>query len=458
MKKRIRLNLISVFVSLALILAGCGDASSNTEQPETNNDKAGDESFAEGDGSGSGAVNVSDEGTTIRLVNNKLEIVAGLNELAAKYEEESGVKVDIETIGGGEDTYAVLRNYLSKKTMPDIFVFEGDTQYDRFKKVLVDLSDEDWTKDTEAEYTVNGKVYGFPTTIEAIGLTYNKDILDKAGIDPASITGPESMREAFEKLDAQKKELGLKAVIGYYTDASYLWWSSGQHLFGTYLDSGLERDDTTYIDMINDGGQLDPERIQAFAEMIALFNEYTDPDGISGSYDDQIAGFASGKYAFVTQGSWIGAVLTGEDAGLYADAGNFEIGMIPYAFIEGQDTIQTSCPAWWGVYKDGNVEASKEFLRWCEADNAAQEILTKRCDLIAPFDTCSYLPDDPFADTIAKYAAEGKTSDWHWQKWKDGLAQNATCVVFRDFAEGKITTSEEFANKLSEAVEAYYAR
>ena len=45
--------------------------------------------------------------------------------------------------------------------------------------------------------------------------------------------------------------------------------------------------------------------------MIALFNEYSDPALlVSGTYDQQILNFASGKYAFVTQGSWIGATMT----------------------------------------------------------------------------------------------------------------------------------------------------
>lgn len=54
----------------------------------------------------------------------------------------------------------------------------------------------------------------------------------------------------------------------------------------------------------------------------------------------QIQNFSAGKYAFVTQGSWIGATMVNDDKEQY-DAGNFKVGMIPYAFEEGIDTIQT---------------------------------------------------------------------------------------------------------------------
>ena len=68
------------------------------------------------------------------------------------------------------------------------------------------------------------------------------------------------------------------------------------------------------------------------------------------------------------------------------------------------------------------------------------------------------MPDDPFADTIAAYTAAGKTSAWHWQGWKDGLAQNVSCVIFQDFAKGSIKDTTQFVDTLQKAVEAYYAQ
>ena len=459
MKKKALATIVATVTAFSSLLAGCGttattgtaDNTSTKAAAETTAQTASTEATTE-------SAPATGDGTVIRLVNNKAEIADGLSKLVAAYKEQTGVTVDVETIGGGQDTQAIMKQYFQADNMPDIFIFEGDTHYETWKDHLVDLSDEAWVQDTEAEYVNGGKVYGFPTTTEAIGLTYNASILEKAGVDPKSITGPESMRAAFEKIDSMKDELGLTSVIGYYTEPANLWWTAGQHLFGTYLDSGLSRDDTTYLDMINDGGKLDPERIGAFAQMVALFNEYTDPNGISGTYDDQVNGFASGKYAFVSQGSWIGAVLTGTGAQLYADAGNFKVGMIPYAFIEGQDTIQTNSPNWWGLYNGGNVDAAKAFIQWCADNDGGQEILAKDCGCISPFKSSTFAPDDPFAETIAEYTAAGKTSAWHWQGWKAGLAQNVSCGVFVDFAKGQIKTPEEFVKTLQTAVENYYAQ
>lgn len=397
------------------------------------------------------------EGDTIRLVNGKIEVDAQLKKLAEMYEEETGVKVEIESMGGGIDIQGTLKGYYQADNMPDIFVNGGATDFANWEGLLVDMSDQEWVSDTDAAYVDEeyGAI-GFPYTTEAIGLAYNADILEKAGIDPTTLTGPESIKAAFETLDSKKEELGLTAVVGYCAEAVNLYWSTGNHIFANYLDAGLDREDTTYIDLLNDGGQLDTERFTKFAEFVGLLNQYSDPDLlVSGTYDQQILNFASGKYAFVTQGSWIGATMTGDDAEAYAEAGNFECGMIPYAFDEGIDTILTNSPSWWSIYKDGNVEAAEAFLQWLTTE-PAQEVLVKEAGFVSPFKSCTFVAEDPFAQTIVDYQTAGKTSGWHWLSQKEGLAQNYTGQVFADYAAGSLDT-ENFVTVMQQVIQSCYA-
>ena len=393
----------------------------------------------------------------LRLVNGKIEVDSMLKDLAAAYEEETGVHVEIESMGGGIDIQGTLKGYYQGDNMPDIFVNGGATDFANWEGLLVDMSGEAWVDDTEAEYIDGaGAVVGFPYTTEAIGLAYNADILEKAGIDPAGLTSPAALKEAFETLDAQKEDLGLTAVIGYCAEATNLYWSTGNHLFGVYEDGGLARDDSTYFDLLQDGGQLDEERYTAFAEMVALFNQYSDPGLlVSGTYDQQILNFASGKYAFVTQGSWIGATMTADDADQYAEAGNFKVGMAPYAFLDGIDTIMTNSPSWWAVFDNDNKEEAKAFLQWC-AEDKGQQILVEQAGFISPFASCKYVASDPFAQTISDYTAAGKTSAWHWLNNKEGLAQNALGVVFQDFAAGGLDVAG-FVAACTQVCAQYYA-
>ena len=395
---------------------------------------------------------------SLHLVNGKIEVDAPLKALAAAYEAETGVHVEIESIGGGVDIQGQLKQYFQGNNMPDIFVNGGATDFANWEGLLADMSNEAWVEDTEAEYVdVDGKVVGFPYTTEAIGLAYNADILEKAGIDPASITGPESMKAAFETLGSKKDELGLTAVIGYCAEAMNLYWSTGDHLFDVYEDEGLERDDTTYFDLLSDGGKIDKERFVKYAEMVGLFNQYSDPSLlVSGTYDQQILNFASGKYAFVTQGSWIGVTMTTNDKEQYEAAGSFKVGMLPYAFEEGQDTILTNSPSWWAVYDGDKADAAKAFLQWCSED-AGQKILVEDAGFISPFKSCKYTSVDPFAQTITDYMQAGKTSAWHFLGNKEGLAQNALGVVYQDYASGNIKDAETFTDIVSQATAQYYA-
>ena len=134
------------------------------------------------------------DGDSIRLVNGKIEVDAQLKKLAEMYEKETGTKVEIESMGGGIDIQGTLKGYYQSDNMPDIFVNGSGADFANWTDMLVDMSDQEWASDTDAAYVDESQgTIGFPYTTEAIGLAYNKDILDKAGIDPSTLTSPEQV-------------------------------------------------------------------------------------------------------------------------------------------------------------------------------------------------------------------------------------------------------------------------
>ena len=447
MKKK--LLAVALVAAMAMGLMACGGSSSSGSSDAAAGDAAKTEEAA--------APAASSEGD-IRLVNGKIEVDAALKAAAEAYKAETGVTVAIESMGGGVNIQDTLKGYFQADNMPDIFVCGSDADFGNWTGKLADLSAEPWAADTDAGYKdAEGKLIGFPYTTEAIGLAYNASILEKAGIDPASITGPESMKAAFETLDAKKDELGLTAVIGWCCEAKDLYWSTGSHSFANYLDAGLSRDDTTYSDLLAEG-KIDEARFQKYAEMVALFNQYSDPALLtSGTYDQQILGFASGKYAFVTQGSWIGATMTSDDKEQYEAAGSFKVGMIPYAFEEGIDTILTNSPSWWAVFENDNTQKAKDFLTWLAGDEG-QKFLVEDAGFISPFKSCKYVANDPFAQTITDFTTAGKTSSWHWLKNKASLDQNVLGQLYLDYALGNIPDAATFTQVVSQQVAAYYAQ
>ena len=186
-----------------------------------------------------------------------------------------------------------------------------------------------------------------------------------------------------------------------------------------------------------------------FAAFIGMMNKYSDPDLlVDGTYDDQVAGFAAGKYAFVTQGNWINGAVIGSP-----DYTGWKMGFAPYAFEDGIDTIIAGPPSFWTVYSEGKVDDAKAFLQWV-SDDSAQDILVNQANLISPFNDCKYTAADPFAESIMGYMAAGKTSGWHTMLKKDGL-QNKTCQVFAEYAKGTLDQAQ-FVSTMAQVIASYY--
>ena len=155
---RKKLLAVVLAAAMAVCLIACGGSSSGS---------------AASTGEGSGAAS----GEGIRLLNGKPEIDTQLKNLAAKYEEETGKVVSVETIGGDTNASDELKKMYQADNMPDIFVIEAN-QAANWDGLLADLTGEAWTEDTDYEL-VDEKMgtIGFPYTVEATALAYNAWIL-----------------------------------------------------------------------------------------------------------------------------------------------------------------------------------------------------------------------------------------------------------------------------------------
>ena len=206
----------------------------------------------------------------IRVSNLKVEIDAALKEYAAEYSKTAGFNVEAYSVGGGADYSGSVKAELQAGNMPDIFVIEGLGGYNVWKDYIADLSDTEFAKNTSVGFVVDGKTYGFPVAVEGFGLAYNKDLLEKAGIDPATLTTTSALRAAFEKLDGMKEELGIDAVVSMATSvAGGMTWVTGNQNFSAYLSCGLPYGDMTVIDQMREG-KIDRERLTAYANFVDL--------------------------------------------------------------------------------------------------------------------------------------------------------------------------------------------
>ena len=369
----------------------------------------------------------------IVICQNKVEITTQLEAFAKLYEEKTGVPVKVITGGGSSDYNTVLKSEMASGREPDIWVIEGPSGYELWKDKIADQKGAEWTKYTEAAYMDGDKVVGFPVAVEGYGLAYNKDILDKAGIDPATLTNFDALKAAFEKLDSMKSELGLDMVVSMVAGTTTgMTWVTGLHNFNVYLTVGNKRNDTTYIDQVLEG-KVDPERFHQYCQYVDLIFKYSDPDMLlNGTQDSQLAAFASGKAAFYHQGNWM-------DPSLVALNPSFEIAYAPHPFLhEDTDGILVNPPSWYVVNENGNKDEALAFLDFLATSDEGANYMVNEAKMVPAFTNVTLAPSTPLSKSVMEWNAAGKTYDWQQYKLPDGFGMGTLGAIYELFAAGAI--------------------
>ena len=367
------------------------------------------------------------------ICQNKVEITEQMEAYAKLYTEKTGVDVKVITGGGSSDYNTVLKSEMQSGREPDIWVIEGPSGYELWKDKIADQAGAEWTQYTAAAYMDGDKVVGFPVAVEGYGLAYNKNILDKAGIDPATLTNYDAYAAAFEKLDSMKAELGLDMVVSMVAGTTTgMTWVTGLHNFNVYLTVGNKRNDTTIIDKVL-AGEVDPERFHQYCQYVALIFKYSDPDMLlNGTQDSQLAAFANGKAAFYHQGNWM-------DPSLVALNPDFEIAYAPHAFLhEDTDGILVNPPSWYVVNENGNKDEAIAYLNYLATSEDGADYMVNKAAMVPAFTNVTLAPATPLSKSVMEWNAAGKTYDWQQYKLPDGFGMGTLGQIYELFASGAI--------------------
>ena len=387
------------------------------------------------------------EDVEIHVYQLKVEINEAITNLVKRYSENTpGVNVTVETLGGGADYGGTLRAKLQASQMPDIFMIEGKGGYDLWEEYILDMSDADWVKDTDlAYYSPEGKAVGFPIGIEGFGLGYNAEILEKAGIDPAELTTFSATKEAFELLDNMKEDLGLDNVVSVGTSVAGLWWVTSQHVFNAFYAGYLDyNDDSVYQATVK--GDVDQERLTAFANYLKFLYDYSDPEIlVNGTYDDQVAAFANGKTAFITQGNWT-------DPNFEQLGATFPRGFVSHNFLEEESTgLYIAAPSWFVVNAKASPERQKaaiDFLNHMALTEDGAKYIVEEAGMVPAFKSVKLVPKGDFSKALVEANARGGNFNWYFAQNPDGFNVNTLGPIFELLATG---TVEDFVRDVTQA-------
>lgn len=377
---------------------------------------------------------------SIVIYQNKVEIHEQLSAFAAVYQEQTGVEVIVKTSGGDTPYAENLKAEFQSDRQPDIFVVEGMGGYNTWKSKLATYEGDEWIDLTALEFVVDGKVYGFPVAVEAWGMAYNAELLEKAGVDPATLTSQEAYKTAFEKIDGMKDELGIDSVVAMAAGPD-MRWVTGLHNFNGYLSAGLPYGDRTVIDKLNNG-EADEARLAEYADWVELLFNYADEAVLlTGNYDAQVGQFATGKSVFIHQGNWIDPWLIGNGV-------SFPMGYAPHASVYGEhNAIFIGAPSYYVLNNESeNIDAAKAFLNFMATNEEGHSYMVNEAKMIPAFTNVTLTPDAPLSADVTKWLAkENGAYTWLQNDMPDGFGMGTLGPIYEIFAKGEITKEEFIA-------------
>lgn len=354
-----------------------------------------------------GSSDAKSDKVSITIFNSKMEIQSQLEEAAAKYAEEKGVGIEVyysnDTVSAHLSTrYASNEPYtLSMVDPKDIYSLAAEH--------AVDLSGEDWVKDTTQAISVDGKVYGFPMCVEARGIIYNADAIEKATgkpFDPSTIKTTEDLKNLMDALVAG----GMAAPTGVMKED----WSLGAHFLAEIYEQHDDPD--AYIAGIQNGS-IDLAADPKFNEMMDTFDvlkayNYAKDAAISAEREVSEQKLAEGEIAMMFGGNWdwtmINAFDYTENMGMMpvpndsGDGTNEKLvgGGSKYFFIDSSDNTS-----------DAQRQAAKDFLNWLVYDEAGQSLVVNDCALVPAYANIDLPVSNPLGASVKKYTDAGMLVD-----------------------------------------------
>ncbi len=339
---------------------------------------------------------------SISLFNSKMEVQDQFVEMAEEYSKTHGVKVEVyysnETVASH-----IATKYASKDPYTIAMVDAKDI-YTLADQYAADLTNEDWTKKTEYAISVNNRVVGFPTCIEARGIMYNADAIEKitgAKFDPATIKTTADFAALCEEL----KNGGMAAPTGIMKED----WSLSAHYLAEVYE--LQDDPDAYAKGLVSGATnfASNDVFNAMMDTFDVLKKYNVAASSPVAAERELLEqkLAEGEIAFMFGGNWDWSMINAYD---YSE----NMGMMPVpAATKGSDCLVGGGSKYFYIDSSENTtdeqrQAAKDFLNWLSSDPEGNKFLTEKCALVPAISgiDCSAL--DPLSQSVKKYADAGK--------------------------------------------------
>ncbi len=355
--------------------------------------------------------------TTVRFLNFKPEVANIYEEIANAYEQEKGIKLEVETAASG-NYEQTLTAKMGTDEAPTLFQINGPKGYANWKNYCADLSDSKLYSrltDKDLAVTVDGKVYGIPYVVEGYGIIYNKEITDKYFALENRATDVKSMDEVknystlkavVEDMQKNAEKLGIKGVFASTSMKTGEDWRWHTHLANIPVYYEFEEKN---VDLSTDEtANIEFKYSENFKNIFDLYiNNSVSDKKVLGSkiVDESMSEFALGQCAMVQNGNWAWGQIKNVK-GNVVKAENVKYLPI-YMGIEGEENqgLCIGTENFFAINSKSTEEeqkAAEDFIYWLFTSETGKNFVKNDLELITPFDSFGKdeVPEDPLAQEI----------------------------------------------------------
>ncbi|MBR2953574.1 MAG: ABC transporter substrate-binding protein [Clostridia bacterium] len=393
--------------------------------------------------------------TTVRFLNFKPEVANVYDEIAKTYQEETGVKLVVETAASG-NYEQTLTAKMGTNEAPTLFQINGPKGYANWKNYCADLSDTklyNHLTDKDLAVTADGKVYGIPYVVEGYGIIYNKEITDKYFALENRVTDLKSMDEiknftnlkaVVEDMQKNADKLGIKGVFASTSMKTGEDWRWHTHLANIPVYYEFEDND---VDLsTNETSNIEFKYAENFKNIFDLYinNSVTDKKVLGSKIvDESMAEFALGQCAMVQNGNWAWGQIKNVK-GNVVKAENVKYLPI-YMGIDDEEN-QGLCIGTENFFainskaSDEEQKAAEDFIYWLFTSETGKAFVKNDLEIIAPFDTFKEndAPEDPLAQEVINWMNKENinTIPWNFTVFPSATFKNDFGSALLQYAQG----------------------
>ncbi|OZM76458.1 ABC transporter substrate-binding protein [Pseudonocardia sp. MH-G8] len=313
----------------------------------------------------------SGAGNAINLVMSNHPWQRGIEPLIDRFEEESGITVNVQTFAEQQTRDKIQLNLQSRSAAMDVYmtlpsregpVFASSGYYepldDRLAQAPAEYEADGFSRGALTGMQVDGTTYALPINVEGPVLYYRTDLFEQWGLTPP--TTVDELRATAEAIKGRTADVTPITLRG---ASSALPFTFGPFLHGT----GLEWTDAQGAPTFDD-----PRAVLAIDQYATLAREFGPPGVINYSFTESSTLFAQGKAAMELESSnELNSLI---DPGSSTVAENVGVAAVPATTVLS-----------WGIAMSPfseNKDAAWQFMQW--ATSPATQLELAKADIAPP--------------------------------------------------------------------------